>query len=81
MLTNKKTLNARLVKAIPTRSGNGFTKDKEYTFTHEINGLYVTYNDNGHERYEDFDDISAHLWDGINDQDMGRFVITEINND
>ena len=66
-----------VIHAIPTESGNGFTAGKVYTFRHKINGLYVTLNDNGHERFESypFSQHSAHLWTGrgVFERVAGRF--------
>lgn len=67
----------QIIQAKPTKSGNGFTEGKIYTFVEDpqsiiLNGkraLFMTDNDNGHRRYvsrTSFDDKSrsAHLWDG-----------------
>ena len=78
MLINKATNNAVTVKAIPSKSGNGFTQGEIYTFTYYRNGLYRTENDHGYQRYEDFGIRSAHLWDSIHWRAAGHFQIIEI---
>ena len=73
-LVNKKTNNVRKVVAVPTESGNGFVKGREYAFYHKRNGLYVN-KQTGYDKFEDFGKKSAHLWDGHDWDAAGHFEI------
>jgi len=76
-----KISEAKVVKAIPTNSGNGFIKGDVYEFKHHINGLFVTYIKRPIsclKRYECFGKKSSHLWNGKNEYKMGKFNIIEI---
>lgn len=66
--------------AFPTASGNGFKAFELYTFEHVQNGLYSVVLPNGAERVDTLDGKkSAHLWDGKNWGNAGRFIV--VNND
>lgn len=70
----------RNLKAFPTKNGNGFEAFKVYNFEHEINGLYKTVLSNGAERMESLDGKkSAHLWDGKDWDNAGKFVVVADN--
>jgi len=74
-----------IIKAMPTKSGNGFVEGKVYTWTHDTNNLYRTFlkiNGNDCVRYELRETLqgnnkSAHLWDGLNWKAAGTWSIVE----
>ena len=84
-------LHPHMLKATPSRDGNGFSAGKVYTFkpTPDCWGynegkpsLYTAQNDRGHERHESYDTLteakpSAHLWDGLNWKAAGHWTIAE----
>lgn len=73
-LVNKKTNNARKVVAVPTESGSGFIKGREYAFHHVRNGLYIN-TQTGSDKFENFGEKSPHLWDGHDWDAAGHFEI------
>ena len=74
-----------IIKATPTKDGNGFFRYRVYTWEHDTNNLYRTFiriGGNDCVRYESLETLrgnvkSAHLWDGKNWQKAGTWEIVE----